>query len=823
MRTFFKFQIIVLFIFSISSLSAQVKGLSYTVSPSVEYNWFSDDSGLKNGYLGGAQLGFGFGEYVELRANYMQGFDLETDITKFGLDIPDGVDTSYMSRSVDLRRYGGELKLNLSRGQLLPYVTVGTGIQEIGFQDEDPNKQIYVSGGGGIKFSAANRYTIAIQGANTIFRSNPLGTLLTEEERVMLDVGQTEIMDISNWALRASLELYLGGRKPGQLSDIDKAYYDNFSGGFRGLSIPVEPSLSMIDFHESLNYRSTKLGGISAGINIGPLVGIRGFYWKGLEEESFTDFDDMAMYGGEARFKLNEGKGFTPWITLGGGQIDVQEGYVGRDSTLATADQAFAMGGLGIDLPFSKYVKATGFVRSVLTSSSTLDDLVSSEDVVNSLSYGVSMNFVLGKKSVNVDKANQQLEDKIYKSAQTEFDSSSEALRAEYDAKITTLQKELDVAIMNEDVDAIKEITTEKDLVEQVKSTIPIQSSGDTQKNADNNESIIRMTPAEFQLLLKDLMGSNNTQQTPPPVPVQVPSNKEQSSVENAINDYRTEDKFNAIERQFETVGTSMAEMKGDQKVLSKELTTELNAIQVEFLDLKLKIDALNKAQNSLTNSLAGKEGTVTVQTVESEISSAKMTLLKEQMEEMQTAMQSKIDELDSKLKKSEAVAGENQMEVSNTNFIKRSDKLDNRTSGFASKLTYEGMSGFAGFNLGGNATVNVGYRLHYAVGDADSTKVTFMPETFFGFGSPSAFGIAANLTYDLPFLTKSDIVKPYIGAGLGFMKVGVDDNDDKLKGAYNLIFGTYLNVWKGDMYVDFTARNFFKYNQLVVGYRFPF
>ena len=61
------------------------------------------------------------------------------------------------------------------------------------------------------------------------------------------------------------------------------------------------------------------------------------------------------------------------------------------------------------------------------------------------------------------------------------------------------------------------------------------------------------------------------------------------------------------------------------------------------------------------------------------------------------------------------------------------------------------------------------------------------------------------------------------MGLGIGLLKVGDDIDADQLKGALSFLVGTSLNVLNGDLYVDFTARNLFKYNQLVVGYRLPF
>jgi len=139
-------------------------------------------------------------------------------------------------------------------------------------------------------------------------------------------------------------------------------------------------------------------------------------------------------------------------------------------------------------------------------------------------------------------------------------------------------------------------------------------------------------------------------------------------------------------------------------------------------------------------------------------------------------------------------------------------------TNAKTSNITYQGMSGFAGFNLGGNATANIGFRWHYRVGD---TKIELMPETFFGFGTPANFGISMNGI--LPFtLKKTNTIRPYIGAGAGFMQIG-ESGENRLKGALNIIVGSYINVAGGRVFVDLTGRNLFKNNQLIAGYRFAF
>ena len=888
--------------FSLSTY-AQVSGLSYTISPLAERNWFSDESGLKDGYLAGGQLGFGFGQYVELGANYVQGFNLKTDINSFGFDVPMGMDTMYIPRDINLRRYGGELKLNLSRSALLPYISLGTGIQEISGDSISNNKQIYYSTGIGVKFTAANRYTIGIEGIRTAYSDNPIVTLLNNSDRELFDVDVigSETQGMAAYALRASLVVYLGGRKPGQLTDLDKAYYDNFSGGFRGLSIPIEPTVMKMNFHEDLSFRDTWMFGGSAGINIGPLVGVRGFYWRAMKDGSATEFDNLSMYGGEARFKLNEGKGFTPWITIGGGQINAGDDYKGNSDEILIEDKPFAMGGLGLDLPFSKYIKLTGYVRSILTTTQSPEDVYQPDDLKNSLSYGASINFVLGgtKKVKKVLMSDQQmLMDSYALTSQAKNDSATAILSRQYDDKIAELEERLAEAVENKDIEAVKEINEQKALAEEVKETIKEFSQPENPQPAvvptpapatapgsiyspnimsNPGGSEIRMTPAEFQLLLREILDGVKKNDVGSNIQQGLGNNSQSSSsIDDAMGDFRTEQKLEDLDRAIQDLQSdqkSMAQVQSDLKSnesdIADDLENLLNTYNDKIGDLQKGLDKQNDRYEKLLDNqaeieagLKSADGKVVVKSIDSQKLNNEIEDTNNRIDELQSTIleafgeiKDEIKETNNNIEKSESAGKSDDVndskrtnkvnladkvksnkekdeenaykkdkvdnsEFSNRNNVKASDEYNNR-EGFFGKLKYNGMSGFAGFGIGGSATFNVGYRLHYAIGD--SSKLEFMPETFFGLGSPSSFGLMANVTYALPILKKVEAVKPYIGLGLGLMKVSTDLDEDKLKGAYNFIAGTYLNVWKGDLYVDYTARNLFKYNQLIVGYRFPF
>ena len=602
------------FIFCINmsnKLSGQVSGLSYTLAPYAEYNWNNEKSGLKDGLIGGVMLGMGFGEFVELRANYAMGFGMETQLDKFGFAVSDEQILGYTPRNVNLSRYGGEIKLNLSRGALLPYLTLGTGVQSIGYDSLNTSQQIYINAGIGVKLSAGDRYTIGLQAVNSRYNFNSVNSLLSNDEIDAYGLMSEDFLSesISNWALRASLVVYLGGRKPGEITDIDKAYLDNFSGGFRGLNVPLEFQVSKMNFHEDLPFRSTWMAGGSAGLNFGPLVGIRGFYWKALQDGEISQFDDLAMYGGEARFLLNEGKGFTPWITIGAGNIQVGDEYVGKliDTVAVSGIDAtgFAMGGLGIDLPFSKYVKATGFARSILTTSQNYEDISQPNELRASWNYGVSVNFVLGKKKKKIAVVKQSAFDDYILTSDAENTEATNQLKDQYENQLKVLEVQLNQAKIEQDEIAIAKIEEEKVKAKKIVEQLNKNSNNDaggvrngqyTNNNSRSNSYGINMSPSEFNLLVRDIMersnnGRNNQESG-------FTKSNTGDEIQSALSDYKKE-------QQIEKLTESLNEIKNNLKSISKEQGTikDQNKAQSEATkefvkSMSKQIETLEKAVN---------------------------------------------------------------------------------------------------------------------------------------------------------------------------------------------------------------------------------
>ena len=447
---------------------AQVKDISFTASPFVDYTFYDKQSGLDNATSIGGKIGFGFGEYVEIRAVYMQSLGLKTRFSDFGIIGYD--EGTFQSQDVDLTRWGGEFKTNLGKGRFIPYLTLGSGVQNIAIKDGADFDQIYTSLGLGFKTKLTDRIVFTIEGKHNNYNFNAGENLLTEQNKN--DFGVTnadfETNGLTNWSAQASLQFYLGGRKPGAMSELDKAYYSKFSNGFKGIQWIIEPSINYIKFDDKSLFKDTYLMGFYAGFDFNQYTGIRAFYLQSTENEQIsTSFDHLSMYGLEFRARLNDGNGVTPYLILGGGILNTQSDYLGKTNAVVGSEE-FAAAGLGLNIPLSKSILITGGVRGMITSGADIDDLTSPDDLQTHIMYNAGIKLSFGGKKANPNEVynaqlNEQLEIKdketqVYineKIAQNNADNSDKIanLKQEYQDKLNGLEADLEKAKADNDID----------------------------------------------------------------------------------------------------------------------------------------------------------------------------------------------------------------------------------------------------------------------------------------------------------------------------------------------------------------------------------
>ncbi len=755
---------------------AQVKDISLTLSPTGEYTWWDDKAGFNDGVLIGGNLGFGFGEYLEIRAIYQQSLDLKTNFENFGLTNYNA--DLFTEQDVTLTRWGGEFKANIGTNKLSPYITIGTGIQSFELDNMDKLEQIYASLGLGIKFNIAKRIVFTLEGKNTTYRFDAGQNLLTDADKTAFGTTDADFSNerLSNWSVMGSLQFYLGGRRPGTLSPLDQAYLNQFKGGFKGLQFVLEPSANHLTFDDNSLFRDTYMIGGYAGIDFNEYVGIRGFYLQATEnDELSTSFDKLSMYGLEFRANLNDGNGVIPYLILGGGYLNPESQYMGIDS-LSVEGTEFASAGLGLTVPLGKNVAITGGARAMVTSGADITDINGPKDLQTHFMYNVGLKFNLGKKSKSPNIIYQDNLNKELDFQQTVNNQKIQQLKSEYQDKINNLELNLKTAYEAKDVDKVVELLEEKNEVtkslKQVEDVEVVQAEklnvppvAKVIPKETTQEKLIQMTPAEFESLIDKIL--KNLDETPE---IQTKSdinpNYNNNDAQSQI-DFLNK-RIDLLERLLLDVNARKASNGNMQNygVLENDMSEKILS---RLEELNQKIDG-NSAKFDTEKNEAQTIIVTPTSTIEGEVETEIIVL----------DDQGKVIEI----------------EEVNTALFK-----------------YNSSSVFGGVNIGGATTANFGFRMYY---DINKTKLQFMPEIYVGVGKETSYGLSGNVIY--PISLKNEKVKPYIGAGLGFGKI-----NDESKGNYNIIIGAELPFLLENLYVDFTTRNLFDYNQLAIGYKLNF
>jgi len=356
---------------SSTALSAQTVGVSLV--PTAQRIDWSNDLPFKTDWLYGGRLALQFGKYVELQPFYFTrdgyGMDSAKVAERFGLGA--------VGRAVDLRHFGTSVQFNLGDGGVVPFVRTGAGVLRLEPEGSPRQDRITVSAGGGLRFGVAglNAELFAEQMA---FRMNPQGLFGPDTA--------------ANGTLPTLRNLVYGAAVTLPLSSADDL--DRDSDGLRGSTAPIEPFVGRLRYAGAHNLPDQELAGVRAGIDFSPVFGVRGFYWRGLNDDRDGPAS-VSGYGGEAQFNLNTGPGVSPFLVVGAGQVDYASDF--RDSLgNPRADKtAFIVGG-GASLRLTDRVRINGAVRDyIMTTDESLDNVASTSDLTHNtmITAGLTISF----------------------------------------------------------------------------------------------------------------------------------------------------------------------------------------------------------------------------------------------------------------------------------------------------------------------------------------------------------------------------------------------------------------------------------------------
>ena len=383
--------------------TAQVTGISYTAAPTGVRVFSGGSTGLSDGTLLGGALGLGFGEYLEVSGVYLRGNAFETEFS--GLDTDPAtlavLEAQAEGFDVDVEQIGTRLRLTVGRGSLLPFVVGGTGVLRLD-NGAYETEAIFAEAGAGVTFAFQDRYTVTVEGTRFGYRYNPYAAFdLGNTAGLPSTSSLNDVRRAFSTTVVATARIRLGGRTRGSLSATDLAVRDQL----RRPRLYAQPTYGVLRFSDDLVGLPDQqpMLGVQAGVDFGPYVGLRGFYYRATAENELFDDPtttrDLSLFGAEIdfRFSTELAGGVTPFLLLGGGYMDVGSDYrAGGALFSAPEGRYFAMGGGGVDVALTRALRLKAGVRALLMSNEDADQVADPASVYTSLLPTAGLEFSLG-------------------------------------------------------------------------------------------------------------------------------------------------------------------------------------------------------------------------------------------------------------------------------------------------------------------------------------------------------------------------------------------------------------------------------------------
>ncbi|CAN5787386.1 hypothetical protein BH23GEM9_BH23GEM9_36370 [soil metagenome] len=355
------------------AVPAAAQGIGYRITPGVNHIRWDDALGLKDGYLYGGRFGITFGPAVSLQPFYFRSNDLDADATRIEGTSPFAGATR---GDVDVSILGANMEVNLGSGAVIPFLRGGGGVLRIEPDGRERTDQIALVAGGGLRFGL-DRATAEVFVEDWGFRL---------DRSRLYGAGSTADPDDEyrhNLVVGAGLSITLGAAG----GDVPAA-----AGGG---AIPIEPFVGRLEWDDALDLDRQNLAGVRAGIDLNSYVGVRGFYWRGVNDD-FDATEDISSYGGEAQFNLNRGTGLVPYLVAGAGRIDFDSSFVNRAGGARADITALILGG-GVGFALGEHLRVNVAARNHLLSVDTdLQDLARTDDLVSNWMFSTGITLRLG-------------------------------------------------------------------------------------------------------------------------------------------------------------------------------------------------------------------------------------------------------------------------------------------------------------------------------------------------------------------------------------------------------------------------------------------
>jgi opacity protein-like surface antigen len=349
------------------------QSIGYSIVPSAQRIQWNDQLAFEDDWMYGGRVSLRFGRIIELQPFYFTGKNYGIDASR----APTLFGPQAAGRTIDLQHYGITTQINLGKGNIVPFLRGGGGI--LRFEPDSGRRQdrLAVTAGGGLRFGIG-QLQAEVFAEQMGFRLDPRRLFSGDSLTGGSSVRQKNLV--------------YGGAIT---IPISNAPDDEDADGLRGATAPIEPFVGRLRYDGGSGLSDQNVLGVRGGIDFSPLFGVRGFYWRGVNEDR-DQFVSVEGYGAEGQFNLNTGPGISPYVVAGAGRINYSGTY--RDS-LNNADNnrdALILGA-GATFQLSERVRFNAAIRDyVIARNDSLESATTTGDLTHNRMLSAGFTISIG-------------------------------------------------------------------------------------------------------------------------------------------------------------------------------------------------------------------------------------------------------------------------------------------------------------------------------------------------------------------------------------------------------------------------------------------
>ncbi len=359
------------------------QALKLGLGPSLEYQDWSKDLGLKDELFWGGQLSLSYGQAIDLQGYFHTRPNLNIGFSKVSDEIPLGSVPN--NQEIDALTYGANARIKLVAGPVSPYLQAGAGILRLDPSIKDASEVVTYNLGVGIEFRVGDGLTAQLGVQQTQFELDRLSLADTTEFPVSVSDPQRG----SNWEnFSASFSLAYAWETAGK-ADKEQGYES-----WSLASIPLEPFAARVEFSDDQLPNQTFVG-LRTGVDLGATVGLRGFFMEG-RTSGLGESAPIRLYGGEVQVFLSRVLGPSPYVSVGIGKLDFGRDYRDLQDNVRD-DKTTLMFGGGIGFNLSDQFRLNAGIRDMVMKTDNVADARPSNKLDHNWIVSTGITFNLGR------------------------------------------------------------------------------------------------------------------------------------------------------------------------------------------------------------------------------------------------------------------------------------------------------------------------------------------------------------------------------------------------------------------------------------------